>query len=167
MAVRLAFSNMSSTLNCLATFFPVYVIKQCKSYEPNSRIVMQGLTAYCSWMDVCGYWQLHCYEEVEYLRHPGLSTIGNQLQDGDYSNGSQNLTTLPRTPTLPRRQAPVTLIHSGKYRGQEARWKSLNTPHAILLLPTTPIHKLYNPKHMKSYTYTITPKSLTTGHSRS
>ena len=39
--------------------------------------------------------QLHCSLEVGCLRHPGASTIGSQLQDGDCTDGWQNLTTQP------------------------------------------------------------------------
>ena len=33
--------------------------------------------------------------EVGCPRHPGATTIGNQLQDGDHTDGWQNLTTQP------------------------------------------------------------------------
>jgi len=33
--------------------------------------------------------------EVGCLGHPGATTIGNQLQDGDCTDGWQNLTTQP------------------------------------------------------------------------
>ena len=33
--------------------------------------------------------------EIGCLRHPGASTIGSQLQDGDSTDGWQNLTTQP------------------------------------------------------------------------
>ena len=33
--------------------------------------------------------------EVGYPRHPGATTIGNQLQDGDRTDGWPNLTTQP------------------------------------------------------------------------
>ena len=33
--------------------------------------------------------------EVGCPRHPGVTTIGNQLQDGDRTDGWQNLTTQP------------------------------------------------------------------------
>ena len=33
--------------------------------------------------------------EVGCPRHPGATTIGNQLQDGDRTDGWQNLTTQP------------------------------------------------------------------------
>ena len=37
--------------------------------------------------------------EVGCLRHPGATTIGNQLQDGDRTDGCRNLTTQPWAPT--------------------------------------------------------------------
>ena len=41
--------------------------------------------------------QLRCPETVEVgcPRHPGATTIGNQLQDGDRTDGWPNLTTQP------------------------------------------------------------------------
>ena len=39
--------------------------------------------------------QLRRSLEVGCLRHPGASTIGSQLQDGDCTDGWQNLTTQP------------------------------------------------------------------------
>ena len=41
--------------------------------------------------------QLRCPETVEVgcARHPGATTIGNQLQDGDRTDGWPNLTTQP------------------------------------------------------------------------
>ena len=37
--------------------------------------------------------------EVGCPRHPGATTIGNQLQDGDRTDGWPNLTTQPWAPT--------------------------------------------------------------------
>ena len=54
--------------------------------------------------------------EVGCPRHPGVTTIGNQLQDGDRIDGWQNLTTQPWAPTPSIKQAPVTLIHNEKQR---------------------------------------------------
>jgi len=86
--------------------------------------------------------------EVGCLRHPGAATIGSQLQDGDHTDGWQNLTTQPLAPTPLIRQAPVTLIHSGKQRVGEGReQKLLNAPHIRLLLPATLINKCYSPEH--------------------
>ena len=39
--------------------------------------------------------QLRCSLEVGCPRHPGASTVGRQLQDGDCTDGWQNLTTQP------------------------------------------------------------------------
>ena len=52
------------------------------------------------------------YVEVGCPRHPGATTIGIQFQDGDRTDGWQNLTTQPWAPTPLIRQAPVTQIHS-------------------------------------------------------
>jgi len=52
------------------------------------------------------------YVEVGCPRHPRATTIGIQLQDGDHTDGWQNLTTQPWAPTPLIRQAPVTQIHS-------------------------------------------------------
>ena len=46
------------------------------------------------------------------------------------------------------RQAPVTLIHSGKAKGGEGReQKPLNAPHIMLLLAAPLINKPYSPEH--------------------
>ena len=39
--------------------------------------------------------QLRRSVEVGWPRHPGASTVGSQLQDGDCTDGWQNLTTQP------------------------------------------------------------------------
>jgi len=46
--------------------------------------------------------------------------------------------------------SPHTLINSGKLQGWREVEKPLNTQYKILLLPTTLINKLYNPKHKES-----------------
>ena len=81
-------------------------------------------------------------------RHPGATTIGRQLQDGDCTDGWQNLTTQPWAPTPLVRQAPITLIHNGKQRAGKGReQESLNAPHVMLLLPASWINKPYSPEH--------------------
>ena len=99
--------------------------------------------------------------EVRCLRHPGASTIGSQLQDGDYTDGWQDLTTQPWFFTPPRRQAPITLIHGGKQRlGRGENKKHLNAPHIMLLLSTTLIKKPYVTKNTKFHACASIPKPL-------
>ena len=60
------------------------------------------------------------------------------------------------------KQAPVTLIHSGKQRvGREGTKKPLNAPHIMLLLPATLINKRYSPKHEEFHACASIPKPLT------
>ena len=55
--------------------------------------------------------------------------------------------------------------HTGKQWkvevGGEGAEKALNAPHTMLSLPTGPINKLYNPKHMESASSASMPKPLT------
>ena len=72
--------------------------------------------------------------EVWCPRHPGATTFGSQLQDGDHTDGWQNLTRHTET--------------QWKAKGGEGREQiPLNAPHIILLLPVTLINKSYNPEH--------------------
>lgn len=65
-----------------------------------------------------------CYVvEVGCLGHSGASTISSQVQDGNCTDSWQNLATQPWAPTPLRRQAPITLIHSGKQRVRRGRNK--------------------------------------------
>ena len=58
--------------------------------------------------------------EVGCPRHPGISTIGIQLLDGDHSHGWQNQATQPWAPTWKeKKQAPVTLIKQWKEKGRD------------------------------------------------
>ena len=104
----------------------------------------------------------HCRSlEVGCRKHPGVSTIGSQLQDGDCIDGWQNLTTQPSSepPRLREKQAPVTLIHSGKQRvGREG---TKTAPHTMLLLPATLINKCYSPKHEEFHACASILKPLT------
>ena len=64
------------------------------------------------------------------MRHPGASTFGSQ--DGDCTDGSQNLITQPGAPMPPRGQELVSQIQGGKQRvgkGREKTAKS-STHHA-------------------------------------
>ena len=51
------------------------------------------------------------FSQLNTERHPETSTIGSQCHNGDCTNDWQNLSLHALT-----RQAPVTLIHSGKQR---------------------------------------------------
>jgi len=59
-------------------------------------------------------------------------------------------------------------VESGVGEGAE---KALNAQHTMLPLPTGPVNKLYNPKHMESASSASIPKPLTIiiiiGHSHS
>ena len=78
--------------------------------------------------------------EVGCLRHPGTSTTGSLLQDEDCTDGWQT-------------------VESGGEGGL------LNTQYKVLLLPTTPINKLYNPKDKEPDSCSSIRKPLTTVHS--
>ena len=58
--------------------------------------------------------------EVGCPKHPGASTIGSQLQDGDCTDGWQNLTTQPWAPTPPRRMGTRHTDTQWKAEGGEA-----------------------------------------------
>ena len=76
---------------------------------------------------------MRCYVvEDGCLGHSGASTISSQVHDGNCTDSWQNLATKPWAPTPVRRQAPVTLIHSGKQRVGTGGKKMLNAPHIIV-----------------------------------
>ena len=61
-----------------------------------------------------------------------------------------------------RRQAPITLIYSGKQRGgREGTKKLLNAQNIMLLLPSTLINKRFSLKHMKFHACASILKPLT------
>ena len=106
--------------------------------------------------------QLHRSVEVGCLRHPGASTIGSQLQDGDCTDGWQNLTTQPWAPTPPRKNRHPSHWYTVESRGWGGReQKPLNAPHIMLLLPATLITKRYSPKHEEFHACASILKPLT------
>ena len=54
---------------------------------------------------------------------------------------------------------PTMSLQASEKRGYE---KALNAPHTMLLLPATPIHKLYNHMHVESNACASISKPLTT-----
>ena len=92
--------------------------------------------------------------EVGCLRHPGPTTIGNQLQDGDRTDG---WLAKPDNPAM----SPHALDKTGTSHtdtqwkakgGEEREQKLLNAPHIphiMLLLPDPLINKPYSPEHEK------------------
>ena len=94
--------------------------------------------------------------EVGCLRHPGASSIGSQLQDGD------------RTERLAKPDNPAMSPHVSKKTGTRQTDKQckveklLNAPHKMLLFRTTQINEPYNPKHKESDAWANIKEALTT-----
>ena len=62
--------------------------------------------------------------EVGCPKHPGASTIGSQLQDGDCTDGWQNLTTQPWAPTPSRRTSEP------RWLGERGSWPLSKSPES-------------------------------------
>ena len=73
--------------------------------------------------------QLRPYVEVGCLRHPGASTIGSQLQDGDCSDGGQNLTTQPWAPMPPEKTGTCHTDTQWKADGGDGTQQKLLNAH--------------------------------------
>ena len=65
--------------------------------------------------------QPHCYVEVGCLKHPGASTTGSQLHDGDCTDGWQNLTIQPWAPHAPGKMGACHIDTQWKVKGGERR----------------------------------------------
>ena len=91
-------------------------------------------------------WSFHCWQPATRRRlHRWLAKPDNPVM----------------SPHAPKKTGTHHTVESGG-GGGEGEGKTLNAPHKTLLLPVTPINKLYNPKHEESDICANMTKPVTT-----